>query len=817
MHRDSFYDTIDQIITHGVNKGILHLYSENENHPDNSIILKGQRAINFGSCSYLGLELDQRLKDGARNAIENYGTQFSSSRAYVSLGLYEKLESLFEQIFDAPCVVTPTTTLGHLANLPVLINDKDAVVIDQQVHSSVQMAVSLVKAKGIYTEMIRHNRMDLLNERIGELHNKYNKIWYLADGIYSMYGDTLPVNEIYELMDRYEKFHCYIDDAHGMSIYGKNGRGYVLNGRTMHPKIIVATSLAKAFATGGAVMIYPDKEMARKVRTCGGPLITSGPLQPANLGAAIACAEIHLSSEIIQLQQELHKKIEYASALLKQYNLPVVSNENASIFFVGVSLPKLGYNIVNRMLNKGYYVNLGVFPAVPMKNTGIRFTITRLHTYQQMAEMIETLASEFNEALADEGMTLNEVCKAFKLSPVTKITSVTHKETSQNGFQLIHYKTIHEIDPEEWNAIFNDKGTFDWNGMALLEKCFADNDLAENNWLFDYIFVKDSSGKTIASTFLSTALWKDDMLSPARVSEEVEKRRVANPYYLTSRVISTGSLLTEGQHLFLDKNSNQWKRALELLLEKVHELQERYKANSIILRDFHTQDDELNTFFLENDFLKVHMPDINIIENIKWTTKEEFYEQLSKRSKQHFREDVRKHQDKFETTIIQHPSNDEISEWYGLYINVKEHSLELNTFTLPEKLFHELAADANWETIVVKLKPAYSPFFTKVVAVVWCYKTSANYIPMIIGIDYGYNREYKIYRQALYQIVMRAAQLNKQKIYFGFSAAIEKKKLGAKQISTHAYMQYKDGYNLEVLSGLSINCNNSREIIANKE
>ena len=54
--------------------------------------------------------------------------------------------------------------------------------------------------------------------------------------------------------------------------------------------------------TGGAVTVFPSKEMARKVRTCGGPLITSGPLQPANLGAAIAAASIHLTPEINILQ-----------------------------------------------------------------------------------------------------------------------------------------------------------------------------------------------------------------------------------------------------------------------------------------------------------------------------------------------------------------------------------------------------------------------------------------------------------------------------------------------------------------------------------
>ena len=97
---NSFYDVIDQIVTHGVIKGILHLHNEDESFHGNSILLKGNKVVNFGSCSYLGLEFDERLKNGAKQAIDDYGTQFSESRAYVSLGLYDELESLFENIFE---------------------------------------------------------------------------------------------------------------------------------------------------------------------------------------------------------------------------------------------------------------------------------------------------------------------------------------------------------------------------------------------------------------------------------------------------------------------------------------------------------------------------------------------------------------------------------------------------------------------------------------------------------------------------------------------------------------------------------------------
>ncbi|MEO6302298.1 MAG: aminotransferase class I/II-fold pyridoxal phosphate-dependent enzyme, partial [Bacteroidia bacterium] len=351
--QNSFIDTIDQIITDGVNKGILHLNNEDEFLEGNTITLKGKEVVNFGSCSYLGLEFDRRLKDGAIEALEKYGTQFSESRAYVSVKLYKDLENYFEQIFNASVVVSPTTTLGHIAAIPVLVSENDAVIIDHQAHNSIQTACNLLKPKGIHVELLRHNRMDLLEEKIKELKNKYDRIWYMADGIYSMYGDACPVKDVYALMDKYKMLHLYVDDAHGMSCFGTNGSGYVMSQAPLHQRAVLAVSLAKAFATGGAVLVFPDKELARKVRTCGGPLITSGPMQPAALGAAIASAKIHLSNEIYDLQETLQDNIQFARLMIEKYNLPIISPSAAPVFFIGVSLPKLGYNMVHRMLNEG--------------------------------------------------------------------------------------------------------------------------------------------------------------------------------------------------------------------------------------------------------------------------------------------------------------------------------------------------------------------------------------------------------------------------------------------------------------------------------
>ncbi len=804
---NTFVETIDQIITDGVKKGILHLYTDENKLCGNQIILKGKKVVNFGSCSYLGLEFDPRLGESAKAAIDNYGTQFSESRAYVSINLYKELEELFYRIFEAPCVITPTTTLGHIANIPVLMSSRDAIITDQQVHNSVNTAVKLLAAAGTHIEVLRHNRMDLLEDRIKSLREKHQRIWYLADGIYSMFGDTAPVDEIYQLLDIYQEFYFYVDDAHGMSIHGKNGRGSVLDKRRFHPKMVMATSLAKAFATGGAVMVYPDKEMARKVRTCGGPLITSGPLQPSQLGAAVAAAKIHLTTEIDDMQEELRERIKFTNLMLKKYQIPVVAENNSAVFFVGVHLPKVGYNMVRRMLDAGYYVNLGIFPAVPMKNTGIRFTITRLHTFSQIEQMIRTMAEELPKALKEEGVSYEDIYKAFRM-PVPEqelidkgVASVINQALS---LKLCHYKSIHEVEKKEWNELFANKGTFDWNGLQLLENSFQHYELPENNWEFDYLIIKDIiTGRPVVAGFLTTALWKDDMLSPAVVSENVEIKRANDPYYLTSKVISTGSLLTEGEQLFIDKSSPFWKDAMQLFFDQVNLLQENYNTNSIVLRDFQYVDEEFESFLIDNGFFKISMPDNNIVNDLSWNNAEEFYQSLSKRSRQHFREDIKKHREKYEVSIEQDPAEENIDHWYSLYENVKNNSLELNTFILPKKLFINIANDPSWEVLSLKLTSC-DDGLKKIICVVFSYIAGDNYIPMIIGIDYSYNKEYKVYRQALYQLVMRAKMLGKKKVRLGFSASTEKKKLGAVIFPTWAFMQIRDSYNAEALATMNL-------------
>src|ERR1700722_1426641 len=150
-------------------RGLLLRTPDDEPLDGRTLSLGGRPTLNFGSCSYLGLELDPRMQAAVCAAVMRYGTQFSSSRTYMSAPLYPELEETLQRMFGGHVLVVPSTSLGHIAALPVLIGSDDAVVLDQQVHHSVQSAVNQLRPQGTTIELIRHSDLVQLDETVGRL------------------------------------------------------------------------------------------------------------------------------------------------------------------------------------------------------------------------------------------------------------------------------------------------------------------------------------------------------------------------------------------------------------------------------------------------------------------------------------------------------------------------------------------------------------------------------------------------------------------------------------------------------------------------
>src|SRR5260370_26527125 len=71
-------NVVDTLVTETAQKGLVLRTVDSGTLDGRVIHLEGRPLIHFGLCSYLGLEMDPRLKQGAIDAVLRYGTQFRS-------------------------------------------------------------------------------------------------------------------------------------------------------------------------------------------------------------------------------------------------------------------------------------------------------------------------------------------------------------------------------------------------------------------------------------------------------------------------------------------------------------------------------------------------------------------------------------------------------------------------------------------------------------------------------------------------------------------------------------------------------------------
>lgn len=800
INHHNFIDTINDMLIEAKKRGVIQLQYNSDSWAGNSMLVEKSEMLNFGTCGYLGLEIHPRIAERAIEYTKAFGTQFSVSRAYLTSKSNFILEDLLSEIFGGNKVISFTsTTIAHTAVLPIVLDHDDLIILDQQCHVSIQTAAQLMRAKGVSIEMIRHNNIEMLESKIKSLGDKYNKIWYMIDGVYSMYGDVAPIDEINVLMNKYPQLHLYVDDAHGMSWHGKNGCGRIYKETMENGRTIYVSTLAKAFGTMGGIVVFPNNYWYDKVIMHGGPLAYSHPIPPPMMGASIASAEIHLSEEIYDLQYKLKQRLDYANELLAQTNIPIMSYPDTPIYFVGTGQPVVGYNLNKRILDEGFYVNIGMFPAVPVKNTGLRFTITNHHSKRDIKAFIDAIIYHYPKALEQESKQMNDVRRAFGLPLLQVQDVISQLKYDKNKLSIQIEREISNLSKTEWDTCFKLRGNFDFDALQLIEKAFRENEKPEENWDFYYLVVRDGKQQIVAATFLTGGLIKDDMISLAEVSVLAEQKRKSDPYWLCSKTLMMGSLFSEGDHLYLNEDHPEWKKAIDLLVEKMQDIKEEGAYNALILRDFDL-DNKLNDVFHEAGFFKVNMPNSNVLENFTLAGEQAFFEELSARSRRHIKNDVLKYQDQFTVEFAENLNEAELERTYDLYLQVCKRNFHINIFPYPKKLFHLFNETTDWEFVKLYLPDAAGQ--KVLVGVGICYNVNPVYNAILVGIDYTYNESIPVYKQMLYQVCLRSIQLKINTIHFGLSADIEKKKLGAKQLGKIAYFEVKDSYNLEILENL---------------
>jgi hypothetical protein len=270
-----------------------------------------------------------------------------------------------------------------------------------------------------------------------------------------------------------------------------------------------------------------------------------------------------------------------------------------------------------------------------------------------------------------------------------------------------------------------------------------------------------------------------------------------------------GSLLSVGDHMYIDRKHALWKKAVLGLIRVMNDIKLKSGAAAVQLRDIDTADTELSEFFIKEGLIKIEMPDTHVLCNARWESEEEYMmERLSTKARWHFRRNILGKRDLYNITLLtgrKSVDSKRVAEWRQLYRNVKDKSLNINTYALPEKYFTNIINHHNWEVIELRLKPepGENAADKPLVAVGFCYLSSKNnYSIMAVGMDYNYVLSHSCYRQSLYQSVVRANELKCEKLYLGMDASIEKRKFGVNVIQKSVFVQASDNFNMEMIGSV---------------
>src|ERR1700744_5280149 len=181
--------------------------------------------------------------------------------------------------------VSNDATLATLAKLlPGLI-----VFSDELNHASM---IEGIRHGGVAKYVYRHNDMAHLEELLAAANPAAPKL-IAFEGVYSMEGSFSSTGAICDLAEKYGAL-TYIDEVHGVGLYGPRGAGVAARDGTMARIDIVEGTLAKAFGVMGGY-ITASAELVDCIRSFAPGFIFTTSLAPA-IAAGAPASIPHLKS-----------------------------------------------------------------------------------------------------------------------------------------------------------------------------------------------------------------------------------------------------------------------------------------------------------------------------------------------------------------------------------------------------------------------------------------------------------------------------------------------------------------------------------------
>ena len=371
-----------------VDRGIYPYFHELESKQDIEVMMEGKRRIMLGSNNYLGLTVNQEVIDAGVGAIKKYGTGCSGSRFLNgTLDLHNKLErELADFLGTEDCVTFSTGFQSNLGIISAICGRQDYIFNDRENHASIYDGCRLSYAK---VTRYRHNDMADLEKRLAETPIDAGKL-IVTDGVFSMSGDICRLPDIAELAHKY-KARVMVDDAHGLGVIGKGGRGTASYFGLEKEVDITMGTFSKSLASLGGYMVA-SANVCEYVRHNSRPFIFSASLTPAS--CATARAALKVIREHPEIVERLGDLAEYYRDGLAARGVPTVKAENKRIPIIPIYTYDAERTLLisKKLFEEGVYVNPVLPPATAPTECLLRTSLMATHTESVLDEAMDIIA-----------------------------------------------------------------------------------------------------------------------------------------------------------------------------------------------------------------------------------------------------------------------------------------------------------------------------------------------------------------------------------------------------------------------------------------
>ena len=347
------------------------------------VTIDGQRVVSFCSNDYLGLAADPALVRAAHAALDECGV--GAGAAHLIAGhhrFHEDFEAAFARFVGKPAALLFST--GYMANLGVLtalLGRRGEVFGDKLNHASLVDAAQL---SGATLTRYRHNDLAQLEGQLAA--SKAQDKLIVSDLVFSMDGDTAPVDALLDLAERHDAW-LYLDDAHGFGVLN-DGRGGLSERARTSDRVIYLATLGKAAGVAGAAVAAHAGVIAwliQKARpyiytTASPPLLAACLLESLRQIEAGGARRERLRGHVAQLREGL-------AGLKRGVLLP--SDTPIQPLVIGSN--DAAVRLSQALLQRGLLVAAIRTPTVPVNTARLRITLSAAHSADDVALLVEAL------------------------------------------------------------------------------------------------------------------------------------------------------------------------------------------------------------------------------------------------------------------------------------------------------------------------------------------------------------------------------------------------------------------------------------------